>query len=150
MRSGSYRQPHIGRSRGSAGFPLADPLLGFFLFNINNCIYNIKYDFNSRLKISVKLFTHALPPSDVVWRGVGSSRARPDARTAIILLSDAIILLKTNVVSELMRPKPAQTVLDWFAAQDSTKLLFSAVSVPELYRPPLSTSWAHVLPFDSA
>lgn len=41
-------------------------------------------------------------------------------------MSDAIILLDTNVVSELMRPKPAQTVLDWFAAQDSTKLPFSA------------------------
>lgn len=27
-----------------------------------------------------------------------------------------------------MRPKPAQTVLDWFTAQDSTKRLFSAVA----------------------
>ncbi|PWB80882.1 MAG: hypothetical protein C3F11_16765 [Methylocystaceae bacterium] len=31
-----------------------------------------------------------------------------------------------------MRPKPAQAVLVWFAAQDSTKLFFSAVSAAEL------------------
>jgi hypothetical protein len=46
-------------------------------------------------------------------------------------MSDAIIPLDINVVSELMR-KPAQAVLDWFAAQDSTKLFFSAVSKAEL------------------
>jgi predicted nucleic acid-binding protein len=38
-------------------------------------------------------------------------------------MNEAVILLDTNV-SELMRPKPAQAILDWFAAQDST--LFSA------------------------
>jgi toxin FitB len=47
-------------------------------------------------------------------------------------MSDAVILLDTNVVSELMRPKPTQAVFDWFAAQDSTKLFFSAVSEAEL------------------
>lgn len=47
-------------------------------------------------------------------------------------MNEAVILLDTNVVSELMRPKPAQAVLDWFAAQDSTKLFFSAVSEAEL------------------
>jgi predicted nucleic acid-binding protein len=31
-----------------------------------------------------------------------------------------------------MRPKPSEAVLDWFAAQDSTKLFFSAVSEAEL------------------
>lgn len=33
-------------------------------------------------------------------------------------MNEAIILLDTNVVSELMRPKPAQAVLEWFAAHD--------------------------------
>jgi hypothetical protein len=47
-------------------------------------------------------------------------------------MNEAVVLLDTNVVSELMRPKPAQAVLDWFAAQDSTKLFFSAVSEAEL------------------
>lgn len=47
-------------------------------------------------------------------------------------MNEAVILLDTNVVSELMRPKPAQAVLDLFAAQDSTKLFFSAVSEAEL------------------
>jgi predicted nucleic acid-binding protein len=46
-------------------------------------------------------------------------------------MNEAVILLDTNVVSEL-RPKPAQAVLDWFAAQDSTKLFFSVVSEAEL------------------
>jgi predicted nucleic acid-binding protein len=49
-------------------------------------------------------------------------------------MNEAAILLDTNVVSEPMRPKPAQAVLDWFAAQDSTKLFFSAVSEAELRR----------------
>ncbi|PWB95200.1 VapC toxin family PIN domain ribonuclease [Methylosinus sporium] len=43
-------------------------------------------------------------------------------------MNEAVILLDINVASELMRPKPAQTVLDWFTAQDSTKLFFSAVA----------------------
>jgi len=47
-------------------------------------------------------------------------------------MNEAVILLDTNVVSELMRPKPAQAVLDRFAAQDSTKLFFSAVREAEL------------------
>jgi len=47
-------------------------------------------------------------------------------------MSDAVILLDTNVVAELMRPKPAQSVMDWFAAQDSAKMFFSAVSEAEL------------------
>lgn len=47
-------------------------------------------------------------------------------------MNEAVILLDPNVVSELMRPKPAQVVLDWFAAHGSTKLFFSAVSEAEL------------------
>ncbi|WP_166143270.1 type II toxin-antitoxin system VapC family toxin [Methylosinus sp. RM1] len=40
-------------------------------------------------------------------------------------MSDAVIRLNTNVVSELMRPKPVQPVLGWFAAQDSNKLFLT-------------------------
>jgi hypothetical protein len=47
-------------------------------------------------------------------------------------VNEPVILLDTNVVSELMRPKPAQAALDWFAAQDSSKLFFSAVSEGEV------------------
>ncbi|TVR95425.1 MAG: type II toxin-antitoxin system VapC family toxin [Rhodospirillales bacterium] len=43
-----------------------------------------------------------------------------------------MILLDTNVVSELMRLQPSQTVLDWFDKQDSASLYFSAVSEAEL------------------
>jgi predicted nucleic acid-binding protein len=44
----------------------------------------------------------------------------------------AVILLDTNVISELMRPQPAQVVLDWFAAHDSATLFFSAIGEAEL------------------
>jgi len=47
-------------------------------------------------------------------------------------MSDAVILLDTNVISELMRPKPAQIVLGWFAAHQSTELFLTAVSEAEL------------------
>ncbi|WP_256388640.1 hypothetical protein [Methylosinus sp. R-45379] len=40
-------------------------------------------------------------------------------------MNEAVILLDSNVVSELIRTKPAHAVLDWFAVQDSTSC-FSA------------------------
>jgi toxin FitB len=43
-----------------------------------------------------------------------------------------VILVDTNVISELMRSRPAQEVLDWFAIQKTTELFFSAVSEAEL------------------
>ena len=45
-----------------------------------------------------------------------------------------MILIDTNVVSELMRPTPARAVLDWFGAQDPSALHLSAVSEAELRR----------------
>ena len=45
-----------------------------------------------------------------------------------------MILIDTNVVSELMRPAPAQVVLDWFGTQDPAALHLSAVSEAELRR----------------
>ena len=43
-----------------------------------------------------------------------------------------MILIDTNVVSELMRPAPAPTVMTWFAAQESGALYLTAVSEAEL------------------
>jgi hypothetical protein len=43
-----------------------------------------------------------------------------------------MILLDTNVVSELMRAEPAQPVLDWFAKNDASDLFISAVTEAEL------------------
>lgn len=43
-----------------------------------------------------------------------------------------MILLDTNVVSELMRPEPTAAVLDWVDRQDATDLYLSAVSAAEL------------------
>lgn len=43
-----------------------------------------------------------------------------------------MILLDTNVISELMRPEPAQIVLDWFGQQDAADLFISAVTEAEL------------------
>ena len=43
-----------------------------------------------------------------------------------------MILLDTNVISELMRAEPAQPVLDWFAKYDAGDLFISAVTEAEL------------------
>jgi predicted nucleic acid-binding protein len=45
-----------------------------------------------------------------------------------------MILIDTNVVSELMRPEPAPAVLAWFGTLDATALHLSAVSEGELRR----------------
>jgi hypothetical protein len=43
-----------------------------------------------------------------------------------------MILLDTNVISELMRAEPAQVVLDWFGQQDAAALFLSAITEAEL------------------
>jgi len=43
-----------------------------------------------------------------------------------------MILLDTNIVSELMRPAPAQTVMSWLAAQPAASLFISVVTEAEL------------------
>ncbi|PZX11784.1 hypothetical protein LX81_03861 [Palleronia aestuarii] len=43
-----------------------------------------------------------------------------------------MILLDTNVVSEVMRPTPAQVVLDWFAGQASADLFLPVIVEAEL------------------
>ena len=43
-----------------------------------------------------------------------------------------MILLDTNVISELMRPEPARIVLDWFGQHDAADLFISAVTEAEL------------------
>jgi predicted nucleic acid-binding protein len=43
-----------------------------------------------------------------------------------------VILLDTNVLSELVRPEPDQGVLDWLDALDAGQVATSAVTVAEL------------------
>ena len=43
-----------------------------------------------------------------------------------------MIVLDTNVVSELMRPAPSEAVLDWMARHPAARLFLSAVSEAEL------------------
>lgn len=43
-----------------------------------------------------------------------------------------MLLLDTNVVSELMRPRPDARVLDWVAAQPMAEMAIAAVTVMEI------------------
>ncbi len=43
-----------------------------------------------------------------------------------------LIVLDTNVVSELMRPGPAEAVVAWVRAQEPTRLCTTAVTVAEI------------------
>jgi predicted nucleic acid-binding protein len=43
-----------------------------------------------------------------------------------------MILLDTNVISELMRGQPSPTVLDWFGQHDAAQLYISAITEAEL------------------
>lgn len=43
-----------------------------------------------------------------------------------------MIVLDTNVISELMRPMPAPIVLSWFAQQDGSELFLTTITEAEL------------------
>jgi len=43
-----------------------------------------------------------------------------------------MIVVDTNVVSELMRPSPCERVRDWVRAQPARELFTSAVTVSEI------------------
>ena len=43
-----------------------------------------------------------------------------------------MILVDTNVISELMRTEPSSLVLSWFGAQDASALFLSAITEAEL------------------
>ena len=43
-----------------------------------------------------------------------------------------MIVLDTNVVSEFLRPTPAEQVEQWLAAQDGASIYFTAVGEAEL------------------
>jgi predicted nucleic acid-binding protein len=43
-----------------------------------------------------------------------------------------MILLDTNVISEIMRPKPIVTVLDWLDKQDTRRLHVSTITIGEI------------------
>lgn len=45
-----------------------------------------------------------------------------------------MLLIDTNVISELMRPDPAPAVLEWFGRQNAADLHLSAVGEAELRR----------------
>lgn len=45
-----------------------------------------------------------------------------------------MILIDTNVISELMRPTPVPAVMSWFGAQDALALFLNAVTEAELRR----------------
>lgn len=80
-----------------------------------------------------------------------------------------MIVVDTNVTSELMRPSPSTTVSDWLRAQDTSELYTTAITVAEIHygisRLPdgrrkdllsqaaaevFSTFADHVLPFDQS
>ncbi|HEY1731709.1 MAG TPA: type II toxin-antitoxin system VapC family toxin [Terriglobales bacterium] len=42
-------------------------------------------------------------------------------------------ILDTNVISEVMRPKPSSQVLSWVQAQPSRELFTTAITVAEIY-----------------
>jgi len=43
-----------------------------------------------------------------------------------------MIVLDTNVISELMKPKPAEAVLEWVNRQDAAQLFATTVSIGEI------------------
>ena len=43
-----------------------------------------------------------------------------------------MILIDTNIISELMRASPAQSVLSWFDQQTTSTLFVSAITVAEI------------------
>jgi predicted nucleic acid-binding protein len=43
-----------------------------------------------------------------------------------------MILLDTNVVSEVMRPKPSENVLHWLNQQNSSSLFISSITIAEI------------------
>jgi hypothetical protein len=43
-----------------------------------------------------------------------------------------VIVLDTNVISELANPKPAQQVVDWLDRQDPNQIFVTAITVAEL------------------
>ena len=45
-----------------------------------------------------------------------------------------MIVLDTNVISELMRESPDETVLAWFAKQKPTNLVITAIAIAEIQR----------------
>lgn len=44
-----------------------------------------------------------------------------------------MILLDTNVLSELMRPQPNETVVNWIDAQNRAELFISTITVAEIW-----------------
>ncbi len=43
-----------------------------------------------------------------------------------------MILVDTNVISELMKPRPSQTVVEWFESTDPATVFVSTVTIAEI------------------
>lgn len=43
-----------------------------------------------------------------------------------------MILLDTNVISEVMRPLPEAAVIDWLKRQDASGIVLSTISIAEI------------------
>ena len=84
-----------------------------------------------RRKTSVKPSIAGLPRW-AVWNSTFRRASRCPTRRASIDASAAIILIDTNVISELTRRTPSGNVLGWFGHQDAAELHLSAVSEAEL------------------
>ena len=41
-------------------------------------------------------------------------------------------VLDTNVFSEVLKPSPSQTVMDWFAAQESSRVFTTTITIAEV------------------
>lgn len=51
---------------------------------------------------------------------------------SLSLAREPVIVLDTNVVSELARPRPSQAVIDWVDAHDSSELVITALTASEI------------------
>lgn len=47
-------------------------------------------------------------------------------------IRDRVLVLDTNVVSELARARPSEAVIDWVDAQDSSELVITAITAAEI------------------
>jgi toxin FitB len=64
----------------------------------------------------------------LIWpnRTATSPRGSPPS------IRDRVLVLDTNVVSELARARPSQAVIDWVDAQDSSELVITAITAAEI------------------
>ena len=57
-------------------------------------------------------------------------------------------LLDTNIISNVTKPEPSESLLAWMAEQDDEDLFISSLTIGEIWRGVLQTPAGRVLPFD--